>query len=649
MAEPALLDPSSHFDLRHYPAGLFDPDLHLADDDDDLPLGNFGLGAGGVGDCDDLDFDLPADFSVEDFLLRSPERSDSAAGSGPTASSSSPSPAASGTGSAVADASCEVKHEESDEGRSAAAPNWGLKRKPASPAPSSEAAKCRRSGDGEVSPSASASRAAVDSDEGGAVGEGEDTRRAARLIRNRESAQLSRQRKKRYVEELEEKVKSMNSVINDLNSKISFIVAENATLRQQLGSGGGNCPPPGMYPPGAMPGMHFPWVPGYAMRPHGSHVPLVPIPRLKPQQQVTATKATKKPENKKAVDSKSKSKTKTKKVASVSLLGLMLVMLVFGAFVPGFNHNFGLSGGSDNAMFRNFGQPHDRVVNVNNHGQAPKGGLNNSDMTGVDSGMMIGTDGSADQKHQPPLNSSETLPALLYVPRNGKHVKINGNLIIHSVLASEKAVAHGTSQHNRDQSGIDHKETSTAIARHLSLPGNNMNPQEKSPVDGPLPQWFREGMAGPILNSGMCSEVFQFDVSAATNSGGIIPASPAVNSSSVNATRKVPTPAPAYYGKLKNRRIMYNEAIPLTGKTANNTGPFNRTSESSKLPDKKPASSVVVSVLADPREAGDGDSDPRMTPKSISRIFVVVLLDGVRYVTYSCTLPFKSASPHLVN
>ncbi|KAF6995893.1 hypothetical protein CFC21_012316 [Triticum aestivum] len=652
MAEPALLDPSSHFDLRHYPPGLFDPDLHLADDDDDLPLGNFGLGLGGAGgDCDDLDFDLPADFSVEDFLLRSPERSDSAegsaAGSGPTASSSSP--AASGTGSAVADASCEVKHEESDEGRSAAAPSWGLKRKPASPAPSSEAAKCRRSGDGEVSPSASASRPAVDSDEGGAVGEGEDTRRAARLIRNRESAQLSRQRKKRYVEELEEKVKSMNSVINDLNSKISFIVAENATLRQQLGSGGGNCAPPGMYPPGAVPGMHFPWVPGYAMRPHGSHVPLVPIPRLKPQQQVTATKATKKPENKKAVDSKSKSKTKTKKVASVSLLGLMLVMLVFGAFVPGFNHNFGLSGGSDNAMFRNFGQPHDRVVNVNNHGQAPKGGLNNSDMTGVDSGMMIGTDGSADQKHQPPLNSSETLPALLYVPRNGKHVKINGNLIIHSVLASEKAVAHGTSQHNRDQSGIDHKETSTAIARHLSLPGNNMNPQEKSPVDGPLPQWFREGMAGPILNSGMCSEVFQFDVSAATNSGGIIPASPAVNSSSVNATRKVPTPAPAYYGKLKNRRIMYNEAIPLTGKTANNTGPFNRTSESSKLPDKKPASSVVVSVLADPREAGDGDSDPRMTPKSLSRIFVVVLLDGVRYVTYSCTLPFKSASPHLVN
>jgi hypothetical protein len=309
-----------------------------------------------------------------------------------------------------------------------------------------------------------------------------------------------------------------------------------------------------------------------------------------------------------------------------------------------------MRGTSDSAMLRNFDQPHDRVVSVTNHGIVPKGGFNYSDMSAVDSGMMMGTEDSAEQKRQSAINSSETLPALLYVPRNGKHVKINGNLIIHSVLASEKAVAHKTSKHNSDQAGIDHKETSIAIARHLSLPESYLNPQEKSPVDGPLPQWFREGMAGPILNSGMCSEVFQFDIStASTNSGGVIPAPPSVNSSSVNATRKIPTPAPAYYGKLKNRRIMYNEAIPLTGKTVNNTEPFNRTSESSKLPDKKPASSVVVSVLADPREAGDGDSDPRMSPKSLSRIFVVVLLDGVRYVTYSCTLPFKSSSPHLVN
>ncbi|KAL0359653.1 UNVERIFIED_CONTAM: bZIP transcription factor 17 [Sesamum angustifolium] len=41
-------------------------------------------------------------------------------------------------------------------------------------------------------------------------------------------------------------------------------------------------------------------------------------------------------------------------------------------------------------------------------------------------------------------NGSEPLAASLYVPRNDKLVKIDGNLIIHSVLASEKAMAsHG--------------------------------------------------------------------------------------------------------------------------------------------------------------------------------------------------------------
>jgi hypothetical protein len=150
----------------------------------------------------------------------------------------------------------------------------------------------------------------------------------------------------------------------------------------------------------------------------------------------------------------------------------------------------------------------------------------------------------------------------------------------------------------------------------------------------------------------MCTEVFQFDISTASaSSGGIIPASSIVNSSA-NATQKIPMPSPAA-GKHKNRRIMYNKAIPLTGKTVNNTEPrpLNRTTESSKLPDtdSKPTSSVVVSVLADPREAGNGDGDPRVSPKPLSRIFVVVLVDGVRYVTYSCTLPFKGASQHLVN
>ena len=55
---------------------------------------------------------------------------------------------------------------------------------------------------------------------------------------------------------------------------------------------------------------------------------------------------------------------------------------------------------------------------------------------------------------------------------------------------------------------------------------------------------------------------------------------------------------------------------------------------------------MIVSVLVDPREAGDGDIDGMMKPKSLSRIFVVVLIDSVKYVTYSCVLP--RAGPHLV-
>ena len=57
-------------------------------------------------------------------------------------------------------------------------------------------------------------------------------KRKARLMRKRERAQWSRLRKKQ--EELEDELRSVHSTIAELNSKISYIMAENATLRQQL-------------------------------------------------------------------------------------------------------------------------------------------------------------------------------------------------------------------------------------------------------------------------------------------------------------------------------------------------------------------------------------------------------------------------------
>lgn len=147
-------------------------------------------------------------------------------------------------------------------------------------------------------------------------------------------------------------------------------------------------------------------------------------------------------------------------------------------------------------------------------------------------------------------------------------------------------------------------------------------------------------LAGPILSSGTCTEVFQFEVSpSAVDPSGIIPAN-----SVVNATDKLPS------GMIKNRRILYGQAIPLKGSTRNNTEPFAKPTESSNtFHGNNSVPSMVVSVMADPREAGDGDGNGMITPKSVSRIFVVVLMDSVKYVTYSCVLPLKSHGPHLVN
>jgi len=144
-----------------------------------------------------------------------------------------------------------------------------------------------------------------------------------------------------------------------------------------------------------------------------------------------------------------------------------------------------------------------------------------------------------------------------------------------------------------------------------------------------------------MLSSGLCTEVFQFDVSA-TSPGVIIPASSIVNTSRAhgrNATR---------LNKGKNRRILGDLRVPLSGSNFNITEEPVRNPRKDSFPgNNKTSSSMVVSVLIDPREAGDSEVDGVITPKSMSRIFVSVVLDSVKYVTYSCVLPH--AGPHLVS
>lgn len=370
----------------------------------------------------------------------------------------------------------------------------------------------------------------------------EDMKRKARLMRNRESAQLSRQRKKHYVEELEDKVRNMHSTIADLNGKISFFMAENASLKQQLSGSNAMPLPPGIYPPphhmAAAP-MPYGWMPcaapaPYMVKPQGSQVPLVPIPRLKPQPAAAASARTKKSDG-----NKSKSGgTKTKKVASVSFLGLLFFILLFGGLVPLVDVKYGgirdgVSGGYFSSGFHN--QHRGRVLTIN--------GYSNGSGENMGIGFPNGRVGFGNRIHcarvveskeesQPapdsdefvrPRNASEPLVASLYVPRNDKLVKIDGNLIIHSVLASEKAMAsHDASKaNNKEVTGLAiPKDFSPALAipdvrgngaRHSHLYRNPAERQraissgsadelkdhiKSSAANGKLQQWFREGLSG---------------------------------------------------------------------------------------------------------------------------------------------------------
>uniref|UniRef100_A0A7N0V1W4 BZIP domain-containing protein n=1 Tax=Kalanchoe fedtschenkoi TaxID=63787 RepID=A0A7N0V1W4_KALFE len=502
--------------------------------------------------------------------------------------------------------------------------------------------KRNESGEGKIEPRISKLRkASANRDKCVSSGNEDEEKRKARMMRNRESAHHSRQRKKQYIEELEDKIRVMYSTITDLNNRISYVVAENTSLRQQLVGGGMYPPPPGMYPH-----MPYPWTPypPYAIKNQGSKVPLVPIPRLKPRQP-------------------SKLKSNTKKVASISLLGLLFFIFLFGALVPLMNIRYEGTG----AHIRN--QHKDRIFAINGRrdgsdlmiAPASDGRLSNHANNPYHEKSRSGEkkDALIVESPRPPNlgNSTEPLLASLYVPRNDRLVRIDGNLIIHSVLASEKAVASymndeklGTALVSHSSPGLTNSEVRSYRHRHptetqKALGSGTMNTSPKhgeaTMGEGKLQQWFQEGLAGPMLNSGMCTEVFQFEISPMVNPGAVVPASSVANRSAgpqYNST---------HLRQIRNRRALNSLPIPDKRSTPNDTkGYMGKDSERDFLLGNKTPSSIVVSVLADPREVSDLEN--RIEPKTLSRIFVVVLLDSVKYVTYSCMLPVRGLGSHLV-
>ena len=136
-------------------------------------------------------------------------------------------------------------------------------------------------------------------------------------------------------------------------------------------------------------------------------------------------------------------------------------------------------------------------------------------------------------------------------------------------------------------------------------------------------------LLGPMLSSGMCSEVFQFDVHQLYEQFFLLPQS--LISQQSNSRMLLTT----VKGKAGGFFTVFQFLLHDLSITGEHVGSFQKDS----FQGNKSASPMVVSVLVDPREAGDIEVDGMITPKQISRIFVVVLIDSVKYVTYSCVLP----------
>uniref|UniRef100_A0A0D6QTB3 BZIP domain-containing protein n=1 Tax=Araucaria cunninghamii TaxID=56994 RepID=A0A0D6QTB3_ARACU len=548
----------------------------------------------------------------------------------------------------------------------------------------------------------------------------EDEKKKARLIRNRESAQLSRQRKKNYIDELEEKVKSMNSTISELNNTIAYLSAENVKLKQQLGLGA-MCPNPngGNQPAMAAP-LAYPWPPfpaypviagamGGRVYGPGSQVPLVPIPRLRSQQPAPASSKSRKPFKSCAADASSDQKPakRIKKVASVAFLGLFLfVFFLVGGFCPlpdlrlRENREYMMEWSNGGLLLTGGG----RVLTSWEGGNSTirDKGMNNKYRPDFDRGKAGRDDfrykEEFDKYAYPNGSESKPLVASLFVPRNDKLVKIDGNLIIHAVLAGEKA-SRADRDGKEDVVATERESEKNSLAiitgRHRALAAarvsgrsvdirsplfegaaenrralvtnsrsNYREDSKSTSVDRSIQQWFREGLAGPVLSSGMCTEVFQFDASANSpastrNSKIMTDVSPRAANSSVRQSRNNSSDPKLNVARrsgrvnmLRNRRVSYAVPLPPAKPSLPDRNERNFTNHTERIHEDRgyqakstTPSSMVVSVLVDPRETGD---EGMFSSGSLSRIFVVVLIDRVKYVTYSCVLPSKGSVPHLV-
>ena len=148
--------------------------------------------------------------------------------------------------------------------------------------------------------------------------------------------------------------------------------------------------------------------------------------------------------------------------------------------------------------------------------------------------------------------------------------------------------------------------------------------------------------SGPVFSSGMCTEVFQFEMSpsSATSSQRTN-----VEDDRIQDKRKLEEQGhrePSGRSFLHSRKsASYAVPLPPVGhKAILKGGSKERNVTNGKT---GYSSSIVVSVLA---ESEFGEQAKSMGGgKGPATIFIVVLIDNVKYITYSCKLPSVASTP----
>ncbi|GAQ85622.1 basic region leucin zipper [Klebsormidium nitens] len=586
------------------------------------------------------------------------------------------------------------------------------------------------------------------------VEQGDVEKLQERLMRNRESAQLSRQRKKAYMEEMASRIRSLSTTVSELNTTIAHLSAENASLRHQLAFylPPGTAPPlpavgppymaqtvPGMRPLYPAPGpIAYGGYPG-VMRP--GYAPPVPIPRLSVQSAASAKKAT----TKRGTSAKSKAKdapdgtkqpaSKRMKLPGKAAAGISAMALFCFAMViaPASWHTSELTTGTavQPAGFEGFGVPGlkagGRVLMSlpEGNGSVGAGGAGKGHGRGgseVAHGMaMNGTTGegvgstlvNSSLVWQQLVNASSPFsvpprgndapgsqPWVLSRDRSGKvegdRSQVSGVVsgivpergdwirnavvvearraagrIVADVALRKSATSLMTSQEHERLKGI----ATLALAgraettRHAALPAAGAALADEGSGFDRYPERQTSNMwsfsGAPFLSSAMCTELFQFADPAVVNGGSGREARAAAEEAALAVAREQSLEgAEAKEGVQKQNQTASLRGMGRKWKPKNPDAvpmpPVNGTRsqfdakaefEDEKQPErceegafgcKNASSSVVVSVMVPQVGWERSTFEPKKgasTSKGLGQIFVVVLINSAKYVTYSCSVP----------